>query len=132
MRAIHTDQATSPHGHYVQAIEHGGTIYVSGLLGNDAASAPDRAIEAQAGDCLDQLESILRAAGSSLDRVLKLGVFVSDVGEWPRINAVCASRFGDHRPARIVVPCGTMRFGSRIEIDAIAAGASPSVKEEQG
>jgi enamine deaminase RidA (YjgF/YER057c/UK114 family) len=53
--------------------------------------------------------------------VLKLGVFVADVAEWPRVNAVCAGRFGDHRPARIVVPCGPMRYGSRIEIDAIAA-----------
>jgi 2-iminobutanoate/2-iminopropanoate deaminase len=61
------------------------------------------------------------AAGSSLDHVLKLGVFVADVAEWPRVNAVCAGRFGDHRPARIVVPCGPMRYGSRIEIDAIAA-----------
>ena len=121
MRTIHAADATAPHGHYVQAIEHGGTIYVSGLLGNTAEQSPDRDIEQQAVHCLDQLEAILQAAGSSLARVLKLGVFVSDVAEWPRVNAVCAERFGDHRPARIVVPYGPMRFGSRIEIDAIAA-----------
>lgn len=119
MRAIHTADASQPHGHYVQAIEHGGTIYVSGLLGNTAEQARD--IEAQAGHCLDHLEAILQAAGSSLSRVLKLGVFVSDLADWPRVNAVCAERFGDHRPARIVVPCGPLRLGSRIEIDAIAA-----------
>lgn len=123
MRAIHTDAVTAPHGHYAQAVEHGGTIYVSGLLGNNAEAAPDRDIAEQAAHCLDQLAAILDAAGSSLDRVLKLGVFVSDVAEWPRVNAVCAERFVAHRPARIVVPCGPMRFGSRIEIDAIAAAS---------
>lgn len=121
MRTIHAADATAPHGHYVQAIEHGGTIYVSGLLGNAAGEAQNRSIEEQAAHCLDQLEAILLAAGSSLARVLKLGVFVTDVAEWPRVNAVCAERFGSHRPARIVVPCGPMRLGSRIEIDAIAA-----------
>ena len=121
MRPIHTAAATPPHGHYVQAIEHGGTIYVSGLLGNTSEQASERDIAVQAAHCLDQLEAILREAGSSLERVLKLGVFVSDVAEWPRVNAVCAERFGTHRPARIVVPCGPMRLGSRIEIDAVAA-----------
>lgn len=123
MRTIQAPGTTAPYGHYAQAIEHGGTIYISGLLGNTAEQAEDRDIAAQAGHCLDQLEAILLAAGSSLARVLKLGVFVSDVAEWPRVNTVCAERFGEHRPARIVVPCGQMRFGSRIEIDAIAAAA---------
>lgn len=121
MRTIQAAGTTAPHGHYAQAIEHGGTIYVSGLLGNTSEKTADTDIAEQAAHCLDQLEAILAAAGSSLTRVLKLGVFVSDVAEWPRVNAVCAERFGAHRPARIVVPCGPLRLGSRIEIDAIAA-----------
>lgn len=120
-RPVHTTAAVEPHGHYVQAIEHAGTVYVSGLLGNRSDADAGRDIEAQATHCLDELEAILKAAGSSLGRVLKLGVFVNDVAEWPRVNAVCAARFGAHRPARIVVPCGPMRFGSTIEVDAIAA-----------
>lgn len=130
MRTIYTADAIAPHGHYVQAVQHGGTIYVSGLLGNTAGQPPDREIEAQAAHCLDQLEAILRAAGSSLDRVLKLGVFVSDVADWPRVNMICADRFGEHRPARIVVPCGPLRLGSRIEIDAIAAAHELSSRGE--
>lgn len=121
MKPVDTPNAVQPHGHYVQAIEHAGTIYVSGLLGNASETDDGRDIEAQAAHCLDQLEAILGAGGSSLNRVLKLGVFVADVSEWPRVNAICAERFGEHRPARIVVPCGQMRFGSRIGIDAIAA-----------
>lgn len=122
MRSIHTAGAVQPHGHYAQAIEHGGTIYVSGLLGS-AEQTAGRSTADQAGHCLDQLEAILQAAGCSLARVLKLGVFITDLAEWPQVNSVCAERFGDHRPARIVVPCGPMRFGSRIEIDAIAAAS---------
>lgn len=125
MRSIHTETATHPHGHYVQAIEHQGTIYVSGLLGNSRADhvGAARDIEIQAGHCLDQLEAILMAAGSALDHVLKLNLFVAAIDEWPRVNALCEHRFGQHRPARIVVPCGPMRYGSVIELDAIAAVA---------
>jgi 2-iminobutanoate/2-iminopropanoate deaminase len=121
MTPVHTDSAVTPHGHYAQAMVHGGTVYVSGLLGNRSDADAGRDMAAQAAHCLDELSAILEAAGSGLDLVLKLGVFVSDVGEWPAVNALCAERFGDHRPARIVVPCGPMRFGSLIEIDAIAA-----------
>ncbi len=121
MTPVHTDGAVQPHGHYAQAIVHGGTVYVSGLLGNRSDADAGRDMAAQAAHCLDELSAILEAAGSGLDLVLKLGVFVSDVGEWPAVNALCAERFGTHRPARIVVPCGPMRFGSLIEIDAIAA-----------
>lgn len=123
MRRIHSDGATEPHGHYVQAIEHQGTVFVSGLLGNsrDEHRAVDRDIETQASHCLDQLEAILAAAGSRLDHVLKLNLFVAAIEQWPRVDALCARRFGDHRPARIVVPCGQMRYGSAIEIDAVAA-----------
>lgn len=123
MKAIHAPAAGEPHGHYVHALVHGDTIYVSGLLGNSRDEHRDvtRPIEEQAAHCLDQLATILDVAGSSLARVLKLGVFVASVDEWPKVNAVCAKRFGAHKPARIVVPCGPMRYESLIEIDAIAA-----------
>lgn len=123
MKAIHASAAGEPHGHYVHALVHGDTIYVSGLLGNsrDEHRGAVRPIEEQAAHCLDQLAAILAEAGSSLSLVLKLGIFVASVDEWPKVNALCAERFGAHRPARIVVPCGPMRYGSLIEIDAIAA-----------
>jgi reactive intermediate/imine deaminase len=119
MKIIHSDRAGAPHGHYVQAIAHGDTIYVSGILGHDGVGERDMA--AQAAHVLDQLEAILQAAGSGLAQVLKLGVFVTDLDDWPTVNAICAARFGDHKPARIVVPCGPLRLGSLIEMDVIAA-----------
>ena len=123
LQPIYTAAATDPHGHYVQAIKHNGVVYVSGLLGNsqDAHIEGERDIEVQAEHCLDQLEAILSEGGSALSQVIKLSVFVEDVTEWPLVNAICATRFGAHKPARIVVPCKPMRFGSRIELDATAA-----------
>ncbi|WP_206366262.1 RidA family protein [Sphingomonas flavalba] len=115
--------ATPPHGHYAHATVHDGTVYVSGILGNGAgvAGVPPP-IEAQAAYCLDQIALILAEAGSALDHVLKLSVHVADLGDWPRIDALCGQRFGAHRPARIVVPCADgLRLGSRVEMDAIAA-----------
>ena len=124
MRSVLCAAATPPHGHYAHATVHGGIVYVSGILGHGAgaADAPPPPVEEQAAYCLDQIALILAAAGSALDHVLKLSVHVADLADWPRIDAVCARRFGAHRPARIVVPCGGgLRLGSRIEMDAIAA-----------
>ena len=124
MRPVFSAAATPSHGHYAHAMVHGDIVYVSGILGNGAGGAggPPPPVEEQAAYCLDQIALILAAAGSALDHVLKLSVHVADLADWPRIDAVCARRFGAHRPARIVVPCGGgLRLGSRIEMDAIAA-----------
>jgi 2-iminobutanoate/2-iminopropanoate deaminase len=120
---VHTDLATHPHGHYSQATVYQGTVYVSGLLGNSREEHvhADRDIVTQAANCIDDLEAILAAAGSRIDRVLKLMIYVSDISRWPEVNALCAERFGDHKPARAVVPTSIMRYNSVIEIDAVAA-----------
>jgi 2-iminobutanoate/2-iminopropanoate deaminase len=120
---IHTDAATHPHGHYSQATVYQGIVYVSGLLGNSKEEhrTQDRDIVTQAANCLDDLEAILAEADSNISRVLKLMIYVSDISRWPEVNALCAERFGEHRPARAVVPTSIMRYESLIEIDAIAA-----------
>lgn len=123
MRAILCPDAGEPHGHYSHAMVHAGVVYVSGILGGVAR--PDQAgmsaIEAQCRYCLDELGKILVASGSGMDRLLKLNVYVTDVEHWPVVNRVCAERLGPHRPARAVIGCGTLRLGSLIEVDAIAA-----------
>ena len=134
MRSILCPDATPPHGHYAHAVVHGGVVYLSGILGNGAggAGAPPPPVDAQAAYCLDQIAHILAASGSALDHVLKLSVHVADLADWPRIDALCRDRFGAHRPARIVVPCGGgLRLGSRIEMDAIAACIAPPMLLEK-
>ena len=68
-------------------------------------------------------------AGSGIDRVLKTTVYVSDIALWGRVNATYAAFFGEHRPARSVVPTRELHFGCLVEIDAIAAISNAAVSD---
>ena len=122
MQAILTDRAPKPAGHYSQAIEHNGIVYVSGQLPIDPASpdAPIGSIEEQSAQAIKNVRAILEAAGSDLGQVLKTTVYVSDIALWGRVNKVYARFFGSHRPARAVVPTRELHFGYQIEIEAVA------------
>lgn len=123
MREILSSAAPQPAGHYAQAIEHQGLVYVSGQLPVDPQSGEKRvgSIEEQTEQALANLEAILKEANSGKEHVLKVTVYVSDIALWDRVNAVYASFFGDHRPARAIVPTRELHFGFQIEIEAIAA-----------
>ena len=123
IQIVATDRAAKPGGHYSQATVHNGTVYVSGQLGIDAESEGPviGTIEEQTERALNNIAEILRAAGSDLSRVLKVNVYVSDIRHWDAINAVYTKVFGDHRPARAVIPCKELHHGFQVEIDAIAA-----------
>lgn len=122
MRLISTDKAPTPAGHYSQAVEHAGVVYVAGVLPIDASGTKHLGeIEAQAGVVLDNLAVILSAAGSGLDRLLRVTVYITEIGLWGRFNAFYAGRMGAHKPARTVVPVPTLHHGFLIELDAIAA-----------
>jgi 2-iminobutanoate/2-iminopropanoate deaminase len=123
MREILSSTAPQPAGHYAQAIEHQGLVYVSGQLPIDPQSGEKRigSIETQTEQALANLEAILEEANSGKEHVLKVTVYVSDIALWDRVNAVYARFFGDHRPARAIVPTRELHFGFQIEIEAIAA-----------
>jgi 2-iminobutanoate/2-iminopropanoate deaminase len=123
MIAISTENAPLPAGHYSQAIVHEGLVFVSGQLPVDPQTGAKRvgSIEQQTEQALKNLRAILVAAGSDVNRVLKTTVYVSDIGLWGRVNAVYARVFGQHRPARAVVPTKELHFGFQIEIEAVAA-----------
>lgn len=123
MRRIETPQAPRPAGHYSQAVVHGDTVYVAGQLPIDPKhpdATPGDAAQ-QARQALTNVARILEAAGSGLDRVLQMTVYVSDVSHWGDVNRVYAEVMGDHRPARAVVPVGELHHGYLVEIQAIAA-----------
>lgn len=123
MKEILTPKAPMPAGHYSQAIVHKGMIYVSGQLPIDPGTGEKRigTIEEQTSQALKNVAEILKAAGSDLDRVVKTTVYISDIDLWDRVNAVYSETFGEHRPARAVVPTRELHFGFQIEIEAIAA-----------
>jgi len=123
MREIVTTNAPRPAGHYAQAIVHEGLVFCAGQLPIDPSTGGKRtgSIEEQTEQALRNLAAVLDAAGSRIERVLKTTVFVSDIALWDRVNRVYAKFFGDHRPARSVVPTRDLHHGFQIEIEAIAA-----------
>lgn len=123
MHAISTTNAPPAGGHYSQAIVHAGVVYVAGQLPIVSGQTEHRVgtIEEQTEQVLRNIAAILEAAGSSMDCVLQMTVYISDMSLWGRVNVVYARVFGDHRPARAVVPVLPLHFGYQIEAQAIAA-----------
>ena len=123
MKVIFTEKAPRPAGHYSQAIVHGDTIYMAGQLPIEPKTGEKKTgpIEEQAEQVLRNIAEILQAASSDLNHVLKVTVYIADMSLWERLNAVYARFFGEHRPARAVLPAPNLHFGFQVEIDAIAA-----------
>lgn len=122
MKIIQTPDAPLPAGHYSQAVIHGNLVYVSGQLPIDPHTGEKRtgAIEEQTEQAIKNLFAILIAAGSDKEHVIKTTVYISDITLWDRVNTVYAKLFGDHRPARAVVPTKDLHFGFQIEIECMA------------
>jgi 2-iminobutanoate/2-iminopropanoate deaminase len=112
----------APVGPYSPGMTYQRLVFVSGQGGVDPKSgtiAPD--VEAQTEQCLKNVQAILEAAGSGLPHVLRCGVFLLDIGEFDRMNAVYARVFEGHRPARTTIQAGALPgVGLRVEIDCIA------------
>jgi len=123
IRLVSTPDAPAPAGHYSQAVVHGEVVYVAGQLPIDTNSSDRhvRSIEEQTERTLRNVEAILRAAGSDLEHVLQMTIYVSDMASWGAVNETYARVMGAHRPARAVVPVGPLHYGYGIEIQAIAA-----------
>ena len=124
MRTIETTNAPRAGGHYSQGIAHGGLVYVSGQLPLDPVTGEvvgEGDIEVQAERTLRNVEAILMASGSSLDRVVQMTVYITGRALWPQVNAVYARILGDHKPARAIIPVPEIKPGCLIEIQAIGA-----------
>jgi 2-iminobutanoate/2-iminopropanoate deaminase len=109
-------------GPYSVAIRSGGLIFVSGTLGMDPETGElvPGGIDAQTRKVLENLSNILKAGGSSLDRVVKTTVFLADMSEFPNMNAVYAEFFVHEPPARSTVEVAALPKGAAVEIEAIA------------
>ena len=121
MRAVATDRAPAAIGPYSQAVVAGDTVYCSGQIGIDPATGDVPAgVEAQTEQVLRNLTAVLEAAGSSMDRVVKTGVYLTDMENFPAMNAIYEKFFGDPPPARATVAVRGLPKGVDVEIDAIA------------
>ncbi|HNZ82827.1 MAG TPA: RidA family protein [Sedimentibacter sp.] len=109
-------------GHYTPGIISNGILYISGQLSidPDTRQVPDGGIEAHAKLALKNLERVVIEAGLSKNNIIQCRVYVSDIDNWDAVNRVYAEFFGEHKPARIVVPVGKLHFGCLVEVEAIA------------
>lgn len=120
---VHADHLPKPVGPYSPGMRLDRLVFVSGQGATDPATGrlAGAGVEAQTEQCLANLRTILRAAGSDLPYVLRCGVFLLDMREFPLMNGVYARVFGDHRPARTTIQAaGLPGEGLRVEIDCIA------------
>jgi len=122
LKPVTVPNAPKPVGPYSSAMIVGNLVYVSGQSGRDPVTdqvAED--IETQTEQVLTNIRTILETAGSSLSKVVRCGVFLTDMREFKRMNAVYERMFDGHRPARTTVAVSELPGpGLRVEIDAVA------------
>ncbi len=121
-RVIRTDRAPKAIGPYSQAVCTSGFLFLSGQIPIDPGTGAlvSDGIEAQTRRVLDNLTAVLEAAGSSRDRVVKTTIYLTNLSDFPAVNAVYGTYFPDSPPARATVQVAALPLGAAIEIDAIA------------
>lgn len=118
---ISTKNAPQAIGPYSQAYIHNGLIYTSGQIAlTSQGEFVDGDITAQSTQVLQNLKAILESAGSSLQKVIKTSVFLSDMEHFNALNAVYAEFFGSHKPARSTIAVKTLPKNALVEIECIA------------
>jgi 2-iminobutanoate/2-iminopropanoate deaminase len=123
-KIIKTDKAPAPVGPYNQAIIHNDTLYASGQIALDPVSGTliTETIEAETTQVMSNVQAILEEAGLSFKDVVKVSVFVTDINNFARINAVYATYFDEATaPARELVQVTALPKGGNVEISVIAA-----------
>ena len=121
-KIVATEKAPAAVGPYSQGVRVGDLIFTAGQLGiitgTKAFAAPD--IEGQTRQALENIKAVLEAGGSCLDHVLKTTVFLKDIEEFARMNAVYSEFFPENPPARSAVQAAALPLGGRVEIEAVA------------
>ncbi|KAI5119716.1 hypothetical protein M0805_001430 [Coniferiporia weirii] len=122
LSVVSTTNAPGAVGPYSQAIKAGNLVFVSGCMPMDPTSKKivDGEIEAQAKQALANLKSVVEASGSSLDKVVKTTVFLKNMDEFARANAVYSEFFGSHKPARSCVEVARLPLDVLFEVECIA------------
>lgn len=122
MKILENENIPAAAGHYSMCVEHNGTLYLAGQLPRDPQSGTIPAgISAQTRQALENVRTILEAVGCNKNHVIQMRIYIAEIELWDEVNAIYAEFFGDHRPARTVVPVKTMHYGSLIEVEAVAA-----------
>lgn len=122
IQRIDTPNAPAAVGPYSQAMATDSLVYTSGQLGiNPADKAMPEGVREQAALCLNNVKAVLEAAGSGLDKVLKVTVFLTDMNDFAAVNEIYADFFSQPYPARSCFAVKTLPLGAKVEIEAVAA-----------
>lgn len=120
-KIVHTDAAPAAIGPYSQAVIRNSTLYISGQLPVDPATGElVEGIEAQTRQSLENVKAILEAAGTSMDKVCRTGVFMQDLGDFATMNDIYSTYFDGDFPARSCVQVAALPKGALVEIEVIA------------
>jgi reactive intermediate/imine deaminase len=120
---VTTDQAPAAIGPYSQAVRSGSLLFLSGQIPLDPATGQlvEGDIATQSRRVFDNLRAVCEAAGAGLDRVVRVGIYVVDLGDFAAVNAVMAEYFDAPYPARSTIEVSGLPRGARVEVDAIVA-----------
>jgi len=121
IQTVATTDAPAAIGTYSQAVSAGNTIYLSGQIALDpkAMTLVEGGIEAQVRRVFENLRAVARAGGGDLDRFVKLNVYLTDMSNFPVVNAVMAEYFREPYPARAAVGVAALPRGAAVEMDAV-------------
>jgi len=121
-QAIQSDNAPAPIGPYSQAVKVGDTMYLSGQVPLDPATGEliDGDIDAMARRIFDNLAAVIAAAGGSLADIVKLTIYLVDLNDFAKVNAVMAEYFQEPYPSRATVAIAGLPKGAPVEVEAIA------------
>lgn len=112
------NQAKPPAGHYSSAVVHNGFVFLSGVL---PACPGEGAFAGEAGQVLTACADVLALAGCDIGDVVHCTAYIVGIENWPEFNKAYADFFGDHKPARTVLPMAELRHGSLVELQMVAA-----------
>ena len=123
MKSIETEYSVHDGGHYTPGIVYNNMLFISGQLSIDPVTGriPEGGIKAETKQVLKNLDLVLKEAGCTKDDVIQCRVYIPDVALWGDLNEVYKEYFGEHKPARVVVPSNNLYGGCLVELEAIAA-----------
>lgn len=121
--AIFTDHAPRAIGPYSQAVRAGNTVYLSGQIGLDPKTGElvPGGIEVEARRVFDNLKAVAAASGSGLSQVVKLNIYLLDLGHFAKVNEIMSGYFEEPYPARATLAVAALPRGAQIEVDAVMA-----------
>ena len=122
-KALHTDDAPAAIGTYSQAIQTNGLVFMSGQIPLDPVTMEliEGDFEARARQVFDNLRAVTEAAGSDLNHIVKLTVYLTDLGNFAAVNAVMSEYFDEPYPARAALGVASLPKGADVEAEAVLA-----------